>query len=85
MAPAEQSVRCVCVSTITRERNDLQPRYLACWLMLAKSSSKVTVIGQSVRSREESVDFYPYTQVMRGNTRTIAATEHVTETETVNK
>jgi len=54
-------------------------------LMLAKSSSKVKVIGQSVRSREESVDFYPYTQVMRGNTRTIAATEHVTETETVNK
>jgi len=45
MAQIEQSVRCVClcVCSMTFERNDHWPRYLACWFVL--TLSKVKVIG----------------------------------------
>ena len=49
----EKSVQCMCVCvrfyirTITSERNDLWPRYLAWWLVLTLSRSSLNAEGQS--------------------------------------
>ena len=57
----EQSAWCVCLSVwrITFGLNSLGPRYLACWFFFtpSKSCSKVKVIGQSLRSRDENRSF----------------------------
>jgi len=39
----EKSAGCVCFQTITLERNDLSPWYVACWFVLILSKSDLTV------------------------------------------
>ena len=51
---------CVCVCSITFDRNDVRPRYLVrrfTFFVISRSSSHVTVVCQRSESQEENVPF----------------------------
>jgi len=60
---------CASVRAITVELNDLWPRYLACWFVMAlsRSSSRVKVVGESLWSEDEKCSLFGYDCTLWGD------------------